>query len=341
MTANWYRLSIDETLTLLGSRKEGLSTPEVEERLEKYGPNVLASGRKKRIGDMILSQFADIMILILIAASVLSVFIGDITDTIAILLIVIVNALIGFFQEYRAEKAMNALKRLAVPRAAVWRDKTIHHLPGTVLVPGEVVLLEAGNLVPTDLRLLESVNLKTDESTLTGESSAVYKNTTPLDTEYLPTGDLSNMAFRGTFITYGRGTGVVVATGMQTELGRIAGMLQGATTQTPLQRRVATYGSKLSLIVIFLCILFFITGWIRGENILKMMLTSIIFPKVVGRELNVSTWSILVSMIAGGILRGVSGMILFMPFVAILKIISDDVEDWKPLNILISRRHKS
>ena len=148
-------------------------------------------------------------------------------------------------------------------------------LPATELVPGDVVLLEAGNSVPADLRIIESVNLKIEEAALTGESHAIDKITQALDTDDLSVGDKKNMAFKGTFVTYGRGTGIVIATGMQTELGRIAKMLQEEESLTPLQQRMASFGKKLSVIVLFLCIVFFVAGWLRGEDIIKMILTSI------------------------------------------------------------------
>jgi Ca2+-transporting ATPase len=185
------------------------------------------------------------------------------------------NAVVGFFQEYRAEKAMQALKQMAVTQARVMRNGIITWLPATVLVPGDVVLLEAGNAVPADVRIIESINLKIEEAALTGESQATDKITEPLDATDLPVSDQKNMAFKGTFVTYGRGIGVVIGTGMQTELGRIAQLLQEEETLTPLQQRMASFGKKLSLLVLLLCIIFFVAGWLRGEDIIKMILTSI------------------------------------------------------------------
>ena len=230
----------------------------------QFGPNELQEGKKKSIAGMLLAQFKDVMILILLAAAIISGIIGDLTDTIVILIIVLLNAVIGFFQEYRAEKAMQALKQMAVTQAKVLRDGNINWLPATALVPGDVVLLEAGNAVPADVRIIESVNLKIEEAALTGESHAIDKITHSLETDDLPIGDKKNMAFKGTFVTYGRGTAVVIATGMQTELGRIAKMLQEDETLTPLQQRMASFGKKLSVLVLFLCILFFVAGWLTG-----------------------------------------------------------------------------
>ncbi|MGB5007960.1 MAG: cation-translocating P-type ATPase [Ferruginibacter sp.] len=272
---NWHRLSIPELFELLGINRQGLSTVAAAEKLEHIGPNELQEGKRRSIAGMFFGQFKDVMILILLAAAVISGFIGDLTDTIVILIIVLLNALVGFFQEYRAEKAMQALKQMAVTQARVLRDGSSSWLPASALVPGDVVLLEAGNAVPADIRIIESVNLKIEEAALTGESHPVEKITEPLETDDLPLGDKANMAFKGTFVTYGRGTGIVIATGMQTELGRIAKMLQEDETLTPLQQRMASFGKKLSVLVLFLCILFFVAGWLRGEDITKMVLTSI------------------------------------------------------------------
>ncbi|HQY12804.1 MAG TPA: cation-translocating P-type ATPase [Ferruginibacter sp.] len=272
---NWHRLSIEETFELLDTTPQGLAASDAEEKLLQYGPNELQEGKKKSIAGMLLAQFKDVMILILLAAAIISGIIGDLTDTIVILIIVLLNAVIGFFQEYRAEKAIQALKQMAVTLARVLRAGNTNWLPATALVPGDVVLLEAGNAVPADIRIVESVNLKIEEAALTGESHAIDKITHSLETDDLPIGDRSNMAFKGTFVTYGRGTGIVIATGMQTELGRIARMLQEEETLTPLQQRMASFGKNLSILVLFLCILFFVAGWLRGEDLVKMVLTSI------------------------------------------------------------------
>ena len=272
---NWHRLSIPEVFEILGTDAQGLSAAEAEKKLLQIGPNQLQEGKKKTITGILLAQFKDVMILILLAAAIISGFIGDITDTIVILVIVILNAIIGFIQEYRAEKAMQALKQMAITEAKVLRDAITTWLPATELVPGDIVMLEAGNAVPADIRIIESINIKIEEAALTGESQAVDKITFPLEADNLPIGDRKNIAFKGTFVTYGRGTGIVIATGMQTELGRIAKMLQEEEVLTPLQQRMASFGKKLSVLVLFLCIVFFVAGWLRGEDIVKMVLTSI------------------------------------------------------------------
>jgi Ca2+-transporting ATPase len=272
---NWHRISSEEVFEILDTRKQGLTISDAEEKLLRYGPNELQEGKKKNIALMLLDQFKDVMILILLGAAIISGIIGDLTDTIVILVIVLLNALLGFFQEYRAEKAMQALKQMAVTQARVLRDGNINWFPATELVPGDVIQLEAGSAVPADVRIIESINLKIEEAALTGESQAIDKIIDSLETEDLPLGDKINMAFKGTFVTYGRGTAVVIATGMQTELGRIAKMLQEDETLTPLQQRMASFGKKLSVLVLFLCILFFVAGWLRGEDVVKMVMTSI------------------------------------------------------------------
>lgn len=271
----WYRLSIQDVLKLMDTDKHGLTTIEAEEKLKLTGPNELEEGKKKSILTRLFVQFKDVMIQILLVASVISGIIGEFTDTIVIIVIVLLNAILGFYQEYRADKAMQALKKMSATHARVLRDKQIMSLPATQLVPGDVVLLEAGNAVPADIRLIESVHLKTEEAALTGESGSINKITSALDKDNLTPGDKKNMAFKGTFVSGGRGQGVVVATGMQTELGRIAKMLQQEETLTPLQRRMNYFGKKLSALVLVLCVIFFITGWVRGEELIKMILTSI------------------------------------------------------------------
>lgn len=271
----WHQLSIEETLEKLHTNNKGLSTADAEAKLQEFGPNELQEGKKKSIAKMLLAQFKDVMILILLAAAIISGVIGELSDTIVIIIIVVLNAIIGFFQEYRAEKAMEALKQMSVTQAKVLRNGSSSMLPATELVPGDVIMLEAGNAVPADVRMIESVNLKIEEAALTGESQAVDKSVDALPGDDIPVGDRTNLAFKGTFVAYGRGTAVVVATGMQTELGRIAKMLQEEESMTPLQQRMASFGKRLSLLVLFLCVAFFITGWLRGEDLVKMVLTSI------------------------------------------------------------------
>ncbi len=262
-------------MALLETSGKGLSANAVEKKTAQYGPNRLTEKKKRPPWLLFLRQFKDFMILVLLVAAVISAIAGDMTDAIIILVIVLLNAIIGFIQEYRAEKAMDALKQLATPDARVIRNNTLQHIPTTQLVPGDIVVLEAGNLVPADMRLTEVHALRIEESSLTGESAAIDKITESLTGDTHALADRVNMAFKGTTVTYGRGTGVVVATGMQTELGRIAGMLQEEETATPLQQRLGDFGKKLSWLIIGICVLLFGVGLLRGEEPVNMLLVAI------------------------------------------------------------------
>ncbi|MBI5846688.1 MAG: cation-translocating P-type ATPase [Nitrospirae bacterium] len=271
-----HQKSIDEVSEYLGTSLQGLTAEEAAKRLHEYGPNELTEKAKKTALMMFLDQFRDFMILVLIAAAVISGFIGEISDTVAIIVIVVLNAVIGFIQEYRAEQAMAALKKMSAHSAAVIRDGVPAMIPASELVPGDLIILDAGNVVPADMRLIESARLKVEEAALTGESVPTEKHIAPLHDEHLPLGDRTNMAYKGTFVTYGRGRGIVSATGMDTELGKIAAMLQGEEEgKTPLQRRLAGFGRRLALAVLAICAIVFIIGIIRGEEPLLMLLTAI------------------------------------------------------------------
>ncbi|SHG80336.1 Ca2+-transporting ATPase [Flavobacterium micromati] len=272
---NHHLVSASETYKLLYSRKEGLSTSEVEERQKKYGKNDLTEKKKISVFVLLLNQFKDVMIFILLIAAGISLAVGNLKDAVVILIIVVLNAIIGFVQEFRAEKAMEALKKMAAFNATIRRGGTIVQLAASELVPGDIIILEAGMSVPADIRLTETRSLKIDEASLTGESNAIEKNTDELTVENLPLGDRFNMAYKTTIVTYGRGEGIVIATGMNTEIGRIAELLQEDESKTPLQKRLADFGKKLSIVVIGISALLFIIGWLRGENPLQMLLTSI------------------------------------------------------------------
>jgi Ca2+-transporting ATPase len=272
---NYHHLSIHESFELTGSSKKGLSVAEAETKLQEYGPNILQETKKKSAWLILLNQFKDFMVLILLVAAVISGVVGDLTDTIIIIIIVILNAIIGFSQEYRAEEAMQLLKKMAALQAKVLRDGVAVSLPAAELVPGDIVLLETGNSVPADLRFIETHSLKIDESALTGESVSVEKITAKLKEDNLPLGDRLNMAYKGTIVTNGRANALVVATGMNTEIGKIARLLQENESATPLQIRMADYGRKLSLVVLGICIILFGMGLLRGEKVMDMLLLSI------------------------------------------------------------------
>jgi len=226
MATFWHLKHVNEVLEELKTSPHGLSSEEARKRQEKYGLNELKEKAKKSPVRMLLDQFKDFMILILIAAAIISGIIGEPSDTIAIVVIVVLNAVIGFIQEYRAEKAMAALKKMASPSAFGLRDGVPATISASELVPGDLVTITAGTIVPADLRLTETAQLKIEEAALTGESVPVEKHISALHDEIVPLGDKKNMAHKGTFVTFGRGMGVVVGTGMQTELGKIAFMLQ-------------------------------------------------------------------------------------------------------------------
>ncbi|MGH7785509.1 MAG: cation-translocating P-type ATPase [Candidatus Binatia bacterium] len=273
----WHALELAEAAARLHvDVPHGLSAAEAARRAARWGPNEIPEQHRRGPWRMLLEQFSDFMILVLIAAAVISGVIGEAEDTIAIVVIVVLNGIIGFVQEYRAQRAVAALKRLAPANATVRRDGRPRLLPAVLLVPGDVVLLEAGAAVPADLRLLEAVRLQVDESALTGESLAVEKCTAPLTQAELPLGDRRNMAFKGTMVTYGRGSGVVIASGARTELGKIARLLHaGEGERTPLQKRLAQFGQRLAVAAMAICGLVFLIGVLRGEPIALMFLTAI------------------------------------------------------------------
>lgn len=254
----------------------GLSHINANDRLLSIGRNEIAEAKQRSFLKMFVAQFTDFIILILIAAAIISGLIGEPQDTIAIFIIVTLNALIGSIQEYRAEKAVAALRLMATPEAQVLRDGNIEKIPAYNIVPGDVVLLEAGNVIPADLHLFETAKLTLDESALTGESQTVIKNTQASEQTDLPLGDRLNMAYKGTLVTSGRGSAIAVATGMNTELGRVASLLlEAESDKTPLQKRLARFGKHLAMVILAVCAIIFITGLLRGEDTVLMLLTAI------------------------------------------------------------------
>ena len=272
---NWHHLDTKEVMEVTGTSSDGLSNEVAAVKLAEYGPNELQVKKKKPAWVLFFLQFKDFMILVLMAAAIIAGFAGDLTDTIIILVIVIINAVVGFTQEYKAEKAIEALNKIAALQAQVLRNGKPSFIPSAAIVPGDIVLLEAGNVVPADLRLIDTFSLKIDESALTGESVPAEKSANKIAEVDLPPGDRLNMAFKSTLVTNGRAKGIVIATGMLTEIGLIARMLQQDETATPLQKRMADFGKKLSYIILFICLLLFLIGLIRGEQPLNMLLISI------------------------------------------------------------------
>ena len=274
---SWHtRSAADVAAELKVDLQTGLSIDEVARRAARHGPNAIREQGRRGPLRTFLGQFADFMILVLIGAAVVSGLVGDIKDTLVIIGIILLNAVIGFVQEFRAERAIAALKQLAAASASVVRGAERQTVPATDLVPGDVVLLEAGNIVPADLRLIEAAQLKLGEAALTGESVPVSKQVETLADAALPLGDRRNMAFKGTAVTYGRGRGVVIAAGMETELGKIASALASVGDgRTPLQQRLAQFGHRLALTALAICAIIFVAGLLRGEPPLLMLLTAL------------------------------------------------------------------
>jgi Ca2+-transporting ATPase len=274
---DWYRLEATDALTRLETDIEhGLSQTEAQRRLAEHGPNELIERGLKSPLLILWEQLTALMVVILIIAAAVSAALGDYKDAVAILAIVVLNAVLGFTQEYRAEKAMAALKKLAVPTVKVRRDGHVREVSARELVPGDIVLLEAGALIPADGRLLESINLQTQEAALTGESEPVVKNPKALAGENLPLGDRRNMVYMSTVITSGRGLAVITETGMRTELGRIAEMIQTVEREpTPLQRRLGQLGRGLAAAALIIVAVVFALGLLRGEDTRLMLLTAI------------------------------------------------------------------
>jgi Ca2+-transporting ATPase len=273
----WHSLSAAEACTALTSDSaRGLAAVEAKRRLEENGPNELVEKPRPGFLVLLLGQFKDFLILILIAAAIISIVLGEYVDAGAIILIVILNAIVGVVQESKAEEALAALKRMAAPEARVVRDGATLMVPARELVPGDVVQLEAGNYVPADVRLLEAVNLRIEEASLTGESVPVEKEAGASVGLEAPLGDRLSMAYLGTMVTFGRGRGLVVETGMRTQIGLIAAMIQEEVHEdTPLQKKLAQMGRWLGIGALAICGLVFLVGVLEGRNILMMFMTSV------------------------------------------------------------------
>ncbi|ENK1243645.1 calcium-translocating P-type ATPase, PMCA-type [Clostridium botulinum] len=274
----WFNKTSKEILEELNvDISTGLSSDEVERRKEKYGLNKLNSQKQKSLLKMFFEQINDILIYILLAAAIISGVLGEVSDAIIIGVVIIINTVIGVVQESKAEKALEALKQLSTPKALVKRNGESIEIPSEDVVPGDVIILDAGRYVPCDLRLIETANLKIEESTLTGESVPVEKHAEEkLEDPKTALGDQKNMAFMSTLATYGRGIGVSVGTGMNTEIGKIAKMLEGEDKElTPLQKKLAELGKILGFAALGICALMFVVGLFQKRDILEMFLTAI------------------------------------------------------------------
>ncbi|WP_333861279.1 calcium-translocating P-type ATPase, PMCA-type [Clostridium sp.] len=274
----WFRKSIREVIQELNTDSiNGITSEEAKIRIEKYGQNKLAEKKKKSILVLLFEQINNVLIYILLAAAVVSALLNEMSDAIIIGVVIVLNAVIGLVQESKAEKALESLKKLSVPKALVKRDGKVIEISSEDVVLGDIVILDAGKYVPCDLRLIESANLKIEESALTGESvpSEKYAEDT-LKEDDVSLGDQRNMAFMSTLVTYGRGLGVAVATGMDTEIGKIAKMLHDDSKNlTPLQKKLAQLGKMLGFVVLIICILMFFVAMIQKRDLFEMFLTAI------------------------------------------------------------------
>ena len=279
---NWFNKTFKEVEKELETDLEkGLSKEKVEERQEKYGFNELQQVAKKSLFQRFLEQFKDFSIIVLIIAAIVSGIVGvlqgeGITDTIIILIVVIVNAIIGVAQESKAEKSLEALQKLSDHASKVIRNENMEVVPSKELVPGDIVVLDTGDYIPADLRIIEAVNLKTQESSLTGESVPVEKTSEIIEEQEIGIGDRKNMLFSSSLVTYGRGKGIVVETGMTTEVGKIAGMINSTEKQeTPLQQKLDKLGKTLGIASLVICAVIFILGILQGKEIISMFMTAV------------------------------------------------------------------
>ena len=274
---SWHALEAPEILAQLATPMDtGLSSEEAAKRLSQYGQNQLDEAPGKTFFQMLLDQFKDFIVIMLIVASIISAVLGEYYESAAIIAIVILNATLGVVQERRAEQALAALKKLAAPEAQVLREGSRQTVSSRLLVPGDIVYVESGNFIPADIRILEAANLRVEEAALTGESVPVEKNANIRLEANIPLGDRKNTAFMGTTVSYGRGRGVVVGTGMRTQIGLIAQMLQSVEQEpTPLQRRLAELGKILGVAALIICGVVFAVGWIRGNDPLEMFMLAV------------------------------------------------------------------
>ncbi len=264
---NWHSIPLDETLKTINATLQGLSSKDSKNRLEKYGPNEISAKERSSILQMVIEQFVSPLILILLAACIFSIIQGEWVDAIAIITVLVANATLGIIQQYKSEGALEALKKMSAPKAHVFRDGSIHEIPSSEVVPGDLVILSAGDLVPADLRLVETINLACNEAILTGESNPVLKDWCMTVHEQATVGDRVNMAFMGTVVTTGRGKGIAVATGKETSMGMIATSLsQVKREKTPLEIQLNHLGKVLSIVFLIVCAAVFVLGWLEMGN---------------------------------------------------------------------------
>ncbi len=268
----WHTTDVKEVMKNLETSESGLSHEEADLRLKEYGLNKISTKQRRTNLMIFFEQFKSFLVLLLIAAVAISIFLGMYLDATAIGMIVILNALLGFYQEYKAEKAIEELNKLIISKITVIRDGEHHEISTEKIVPGDIVFLEDGNRIPADIRLIEVSNLKTNESMLTGESLPIIKEINLI--EDVPVSDRKNMAFMGTLVSYGRGKGIIVSTGMTTEMGKIAGLVQQKEEETPLQKKLQEFGKNLGIFALFLAFIVFIIGILRAEKLFVMFLTA-------------------------------------------------------------------
>jgi Ca2+-transporting ATPase len=305
----WHTLTTEDVLRHLEVQEEGLTAEQAEHRSRHYGLNQLQEASRPAFIQMLWEQVNNFVVILLIVASLISALLGDYIEAGAIMAIVILNAVLGIVQERRAEEALAALKRLAAPDAQVLRDGRRQTLPTRELVPGDIVFLEAGNYIPADVRLLEAINLRVEEASLTGESLPVQKNAATVLDKNVPLGDRKNTAFMGTLVSYGRGRGVVVATGMRTQLGLIATMLQGVESEeTPLQRRLDQLGKTLSIASLILVAIVFAVALVDYTNINELFIGPLAYLQTYAREIT-DVFIIAVSLAIAAVPEGLPAVV--------------------------------
>ncbi len=305
----WHALPVEEVLRHLEVQENGLSAEQAARRLQQYGPNQLQEAPRPTFWHMLWEQLNNFVVILLIVASIISALLGDYVEAAAIMAIVVLNAVLGIIQEQRAEEALAALKKLAAPDAQVLRDGRRQTIPARDLVPGDIVFLEAGNFVPADLRLLEAVNLRIEEASLTGESLPVQKSAVSIIDKDVPIGDRKNTAFMGTTVSYGRGRGVVVSTGMRTQLGLIATMLQTVEAEeTPLQRRLDQLGKTLSIASLILVAIVFVVALLDYTNINMLFSSPLSYFQTYTREIT-DVFIIAVSLAIAAVPEGLPAVV--------------------------------